>query len=186
VKLSDDGGLATILRQGDYCVYHADLNGIRVEFSPDGERTAPVDGAFAALRGTVITWSASEASELLRSHGADAEGFLLREVRRQRAEGIMGRVGAGVEPVEDLPSKLARLVAGFAREYAPGGVWKGFMPDFHREFIFKIHPVPLNKGLRAALSELDKRLPGIFISQEGKGYKWTHFTVDWEAVGQGD
>jgi hypothetical protein len=188
MHLSNDGGLSAILRLGDYFILRADHNGVSAEYSPDGERSAPVNGAFAAIGGFVRVWTPSEAQEVMKEKGYDAEAFLLREARRERKGGISATMGKSrVEPLEKLKDKVQRMLVAFAQEYSTvdAPYWRGFMPDFHRDIVSKFYPGPLDPAMRGVILELDKGVEGVWVSQEGKGYQFTHITVDWQMLAGG-
>jgi hypothetical protein len=182
---STDQGLSSILREGDYFVISAGKDGLSVEFSADGSPDGPVAGGFAALRGHVALWKAGEVANILAERGEDAESFLIRELRRQIGGGKGARVGPKGEPKEQLAPKLARLLRSFAEEYPtePGSeVYTGWLSDFHRDVINIIHPGPLDTATKRAIVRLEELLPGIHVSQQGKGPQWTWLEVDWAAV----
>lgn len=185
MQLSNDGGLSAILRLGDYFILRADRHGVSAEYSPDGERSAPVNGAFAAIGGFVRVWTPSEAQDVMKAKGHDAEAFLLREARREWKGGISKTTGkAMVEPVERLGDKLCRLLIAFAKEYSTvqAPYWKGFMPEFHKEFVSKFFPGPLDNGMQKAILGLERRTTGVWATQEGRGHQFTQITVDWQML----
>jgi hypothetical protein len=183
--ISPDGGLAAMLREGDYFILKATAKGVEVEYAPDGPRNGPITGAFASIKGHTKLWTPMEASDTLEDKGADAENYLLRDLRRTMEDGITKHTGP--EPVEALGVKLRRLLKGFAEEYS--GVlqdyWRGYLPEFHREFINKVYPGPLDKATRKEIGSLDKGLAGIWIESHGRTYRDTYITVDWETMAQG-
>jgi hypothetical protein len=182
---STDGGLAALLREGDYFILKAVAVGVEVEYAPDGSRGGPINGAFAAIKGQIKVWNPTEAAEIFQDKGADAENFLLRDLRRTMEDGIKAQ--AGPEPAEKLGEKLHRLLKGFAEEYAGAmqGYWRGYLPDFHREFVSKVYPGALDRATIAQIRKLDQGLAGIWIESQGKTFRDTYITVDWEAMAQG-
>jgi hypothetical protein len=186
--VSEDQGLASIIREGDYFVMGSIPGGLTVEFSADGPREGPVIGAFAALRGRVLLWTAEEASKLLSElYKDDAEAFLLREVRRDRDKRAGTDTKESSEKREPLGQRLARLLRGYAQEFQSNEVlWEGWLSDFHSEVVNKVHPAPLGAHLRRVLLRLDELLPGIRITQEGEGFKGARIRVDWASVATGE
>jgi hypothetical protein len=189
MTVSDDQGIASFLREGDYFVVGSNSHGLTAEYAPDAPRHAPITGAFAALRGHLVVWDAEKAAEILENKAGDSEMFLLRELRRQKNSnlGEHGRAGLPKKgkdyDKEPLRAKIDRLLVGFAEEYkSDGGLWEGWLPDFHAEIINKLHPCALDSTVRGILSSLDKRLPGIRVDQQGKGFRWLRLRVDWELL----
>lgn len=190
MTISDDQGLASFIREGDYFAVTGSPKGISVEYSPDGSINNPITGAFAYLKGTVYLLDAEEAATTLAAKREDAEEFLLREVRRQlrSSEGRLARAGlmtkgAKVEEKETLRNIIIRLVASYAQEYeSGGGYWEGSLPSFHSDVVCKLHPCPLDSKCLRILKTLDQWLPGIKITREAKGLKGVWFRVDWAMV----
>jgi hypothetical protein len=178
--ISTDKGIAALLREGDYFVLRSTAAGLEAEYSPDGPANGPIKGAFAAMNGSVLTWDASEAAELLRTRHGDTEAFLIRELRRSQSRSGTGPVGVGgKEPEPPLEQRLAQNLTDFAKEYAPGGLWQGFMEDLHREFINVFMPGPLNNELRKAILTLPELLSG--VTKRGKGPDTLLF-IDWDEL----
>jgi len=183
---TDDPGLASIIRTGDFFVVKSGANGLSVEYSPDAALGAPVSGAFASIQKQLIVWTEKETAQLLKDKGDDTEAFLMREARRQLAAGALARVNNRREPVftDNLKEVYARLLKGFAKEYhSQGGCWHGLLKDFHAEITNRLFAAPLTTRTRSALLNLERVLPGIRLKQTGKGFNGYEITVDWEALG---
>jgi hypothetical protein len=185
MHISSDQGLSSILREGDYFVVSSGSGGLSVEFSADGPANGPVIGAFASMKGHVLLWKAAEAAEILESRGEDAENFLIRDIRRQIEKGRGARARPGAEPKEKLPEKLARLMRAFAQEYPSdtgAAIYRGWLPDFHKEVVNAIYPGPLDVATKKAIVKLEELLPGFHVTQQGRGPRWTWIMADWSTI----
>jgi hypothetical protein len=178
MELTETGGMSAILRQGDYFILRCNKQGVEVEYAPDGDRGAPINGAFAAFKGKIKVWSPDEATEILQEHGHGAEKHLLRAVTHT------------AEPIKGSSEYLAGLIKAFAEEYSAtmDPLWRGFVDEFHENFINKVHPSPLTAKMKRSIVGMQEFLRGFHVETGPKGTKTKDYLikVDWSEMASGD
>jgi hypothetical protein len=172
MKISEQGTLAAVVREGDYLVFHSNQSGIHVEYSPSATPGAAVIGAFASRKGTLRYLDANEAGELIQNYSLAAEEHLVRSLE------ISGAAKKQTTTQKLLVTIRAYADAGY-QETAENPVWDGRLVEFHREIIYPATGLPYCSNLITSLRRVAKIVPGITIAKTGR----EHFiTVEWGAV----
>lgn len=171
MKISENGTLASMVKEGDYVVFKSDRNGLSVEYAPGGPAGAAIIGAFAARRGQIKYWNATEASEFLLNYSLSAEDHLVAAIElggSKKEKSLADQFIEAIQVYSDSGYEATETLS-----------WDGKLEDFYRTVLYPMTGVAYGTRAIQAMRKVAQRLPGVELY---KPTKELYVKVRWDQV----